>query len=227
MPILKLFLFFQIICLEACEFDKATSDRLFISLGCNCDVAVQLRDRNLREEAFPFDWLNTSNHDRISEILDDDFQYFVEEDCLFQNENRAFIENRCYEIEFRHENILRDLKNDLDEIATKYKRRIDRFRELRNYKGKVFFIRTAYHVENSGKWYWYQDSHRNISVDQAKTLHEALERFFPFLDFTLVIINFKEEKGPKIENISGVLEFKIRKDHKTVDYMRLISSLSA
>ena len=216
--------------LLADEGYKDASNQLFISLGGSCDVAVKLREHNLRTEAFPFDWLLTLNHERFLELLDDDFQFFLNENCIFQNpENPFILENKYYEFEFRHDwpvSLTNDLTCHLQEITSKYERRIARFRKLGEYAGKVIFIRTAYDVQNGGIYYWWNDDQQRITAEQAKTLKMALDRFFPLLDFTLVIINYKGEDVQKIANIDGVIEFKIRKDKKTIDYAMLLNHLS-
>lgn len=206
------------------------SDRLFVSLGSSCDVAMQLKEHNLRTQALPFDWLLTLNHEKFLELFDNNFKFFLEESQIFQNQKHpSILENKYYEITFRHDgpvNQSADLSQHLQEVTPKYERRITRFRELRNYPGKVFFIRTAYDFQNGGLSHWFQDNQSSISIEQAKTLKRALDDFFPLLDFTLIIINYKEENVPKIENIDGIFEFKVRKNHKKIDYTILLKKLS-
>ncbi len=88
----------------------------------------------------------------------------------------------------------------MEKFLAKYQRRIDRFRSLANYKGKVFFLRSAY-------WGSVSDPHRcyrivenlEITDEAALKLHDALRKRFPNLDFTLVIINTHDRRAPVIE----------------------------
>jgi hypothetical protein len=215
---LKLILFFLL----------SAQNPLFVSLGCNCDVAIKLRESELRTHAFPFDWLLSLNHEKFLKLLNEDFTHFLDEEVFFYSpENHLILDNDYYELEFRHdwvENPQDPLKNQLASLAPKYERRIERFRELKSYEGHVYFLRTAYDVLNGGMQLWWRDDHQRITKDQAKSLKVALDAYFPKLDFTLVIINFKEEKLPKIE-LEGVLEFKIRRSHKHLDYALMLNKL--
>ncbi|MDP1608681.1 MAG: DUF1796 family putative cysteine peptidase [Chlamydiales bacterium] len=208
---------------------EALSSPLFVSLGGYCEVAAQLRKHNLREEAYPFDWILSSSHEKFLEILNEDFQFFLDENYIFQNSEHPFIlENRRYECEFRHDWPVKfesGLSCHLQEIASKYERRIARFRKLRDYSGKVFFIRAAYDSKQGGIHYWWNDSQERITAGQAKTLKMALDQFFPLLDFTLIIINYEDEKLEKIDVIDGVIEFKIRREFKALEFTELFHRL--
>lgn len=201
---------------------------LFVSLGY-CEVAVKPREHELRTEAFPFDWLLTLNHERFAELLDNDFAFFLDEQYMFQNpENPSYLENKYYEIEFRHDppsTPVSYLTDHLQEITPKYEKRISQFRQLGNYPGKVFFIRSAYDLQNGGSYYWFQENQKVISEEQAVILKKSLDRFFPSLDFTLVIINYKEENTPSIRNINGIIEFQIRRTNKQKRFPRFIKNI--
>ena len=202
---------------------------LYVSLGSYCEAAGSLRENKLRTEAFPFDWLLTFNQEKLISLLENDFSFFLEEKYLFRDPNRlSAVENSYYEMEFRHdflEESGEEFKKNLQEIQEKYDRRIQRFRELKNHKGKVVFIRVAYDLSHGGPVYWWQENYGSIHAENAAILKCALDRFFSDLNFTLVIVNYVEENVPKIKDIDGVLEFKIRKSHRTVDYMRMLGSL--
>ncbi len=203
---------------------------LFVSLGSHCEAAVQLRENQVRKGAFPFDWLITLNHEKFIALLNDDFRFFLDEQSVFRDPvNPPVLENHHYEIEFRHDWPFSDLKWDeqryahqLKTMREKYERRIARFREIRNHPGHVFFIRTAYDFENGGGNYWWNEKYAPPNAQQAKELREALERYFPDLNFTLIIINYDEDNLPKIEGVEGVVEYKVRKSHKNEDYQKLL-----
>lgn len=198
------------------------SEQLFVSLGSHCEVAANIRHNTLRMQAFPFDWIGTSHHEKFLELLDNDFAFFLDESVMFQYpENLPTFNNTYYGIRFRHENPSDptiSFTQYLTEISAKYEPRIKRFRELKNFLGKVFFIRAALDS---------QDYLSIISKEQQKTLRAALDRFFSPLNFTLVIINYSEEnKYKELELQDGIIEFKIRRNHKNIDYIRLINTIS-
>lgn len=205
----------------------------FVSLGSHCEIAVHLNANHLRKAAFPFDWLLTCNHDPFLLLLEDDFSCFLDEKQLIQHPIHPYVLENChYELEFRHDWPFPDLEWDksrysqqLEEMHLKYKRRINRFRGLRDYPGKVFFIRVAYDLQNDPNLYWGIDDIEQISGEKAKNLKETLTHYFPNLNFTLVIINYLENNVPPITGIDHVLEFKISKQHKHSGYTQLFHTL--
>ncbi len=226
---LQLIVFFLLLTSRIFTSEQNTFPPIFVSLGANCDVASKLQDNALRSAAFPFDWLLTTNHDRLPILLDDDFAFFLDKSVIYRHpENPMILENAYYEIEFRHdpsENPEANLDEHLKEVALKYERRIARFRRLGEYPGKVFFIRAADNTEVHSH-YWSRPGQNIITSEQAEKLRGALDRYFPKLDFQLIIFNFKEETTLKIENIKGVTEFKIRKSHRELDYAPCLRRLS-
>ena len=203
------------------------SGPVFVSLGCNCDVAEEMRNNQLRKGAFPFDWLCTFNPDSIKDLLDDDFQFFLDKQCLLQypipiNSNQAV--NLYYDIEFTHDNLPLDRWEEWEVQSTlsKFERRINRFRNLRQYPGKVIFIRSSYNFKSFGMSHfqkeWWVMPTKKISSKQIQELKNALDRYFPDLDFILVMVNYTEESLLP-EEIPGVLEFKMNRYYR-VDYYR-------
>jgi len=209
------------------------SDSIFVSLGSHCEVAVFLNEHQLRTRAFPFDWLLSSSHDQFISLLDDDFQHLLDERYFFQNpDHHHVIENYYYEIEFRHDWPFSDLitnsarySDQVEQMQAKYQRRIERFRQLRYFTNKVFFIRVAFEYLNEPNPFWKQEGIERITIDQAKEIKEALDRYFPNLNFILVIINYQEEYTPVISGIEKVIEYKIRKTKKHADYAKLFKML--
>jgi len=49
---------------------------LFVSLGSHCEPASYLREFQLRNIAFPFDWIVSFNHEGAVAILEDNFNFF-------------------------------------------------------------------------------------------------------------------------------------------------------
>ena len=200
---------------------------LFVSLGSHCDVALSLRNCGLRKAAFPFDWLEMRNHDRFIMLLDEDFRRFLGEQFFNQHLiDPIFVENFYYEIGFYHEWPFSDYWTDesryqqqLQEIRTKYSRRIERFRQLRQFPGKVFFV-CCFNWDRHGL-----EKRRALNAEHAKKLNDALRRYFPLLNFTLVIVNYIDSNVPAIENIEGVLEYQITKTKDLEEYEAVYQDL--
>jgi len=162
-------------------FADTGRSHLCISLGSNCDTVSWLKTYDLRPAAFPFDWLLTLDIAKLIELLDTDFDRFLDR-AYFAPFNTAFIHS-YYHIEFRHEG------KYMEEIFTKYPRRIERFRQLGEYPRKVFFIRMSYAWAMSPTLYWPIERALHITLEDAVDLSEALRKLFPRLDFTLIILN--------------------------------------
>lgn len=164
---------------------------LFVSLGSSCPVALGLRRNGLRVAAFPFDWLYFRSHEGFLKVLKEDFLFFTEK------EHFNGILNSYYDILFMHDSISFDPES---EMQSKYNRRINRFRQLKQYPGKVFFIKTFWTEQASAS-----EFHEN--TERAKTLKIALDQYFPLLNFTLIIASFPDLNIPKMEEIDGVIEY--------------------
>lgn len=205
-------------------------EALFVSLGSHCEVGLRLREHQLRKTAFPFDWLLTVNHERFIALLEDDFKFFMDERYLIQPlTHPTRVENSYYEVEFCHDWPFLDFwsspercRTQLEQIKLKYERRIARFRELRQYSGRVFFIRAAYPKQVDPNLYFSDQNQSRITAAQAMGLKIALDRFFPALDFTLVIINPSDHADGFIDEIDGILEFKL---HESQDYAKIFKTL--
>lgn len=216
-------------------FIPSEAKEIYISLGSHCEVAAELVTNNLREEAYPFDWLVTLNNDLFTQLILEDFEHFLDDQFLFQNpEFPTIIENSYYQIEMRHDWPFPELWTDctryalqLCEMNIKYHRRIERFRSLRDYPGKVFFIRSAYDPLLSPTFFLKQEEPNLISQFDAQKLKNALDQYFPKLNFTLIIINYKEDLVPVIEGINGVVEFKISKKTNHKDYQELLALIKS
>ena len=204
-----------------------------VSLGSSCEIAIQMQDHHLRKAAFPFDWLLTCNHDPSISLLENDFAFFLDDQYLIQHPVSPYvIENCYYKVEFRHDWPSPELRDSatcysqqLQEMRVKYARRINRFRDLAHYPGKVFFIRTAYDPQNDPNLYWGMEGIEQITAQEAQELKDVLERYFPSLDFTLIIVNYIENNVKSINCIDKVVEFKISKHNKHSYYTNIFNAL--
>lgn len=198
----------------------------FVSLGNNCWTAQALRAAGLRDRAFPFDWLFSLDNEGLNRALDDDFQNFTNSDFFSpDNYDCISVRNNYYGVVFTHDWPFSDHQMSpdrynyhLDVIKTKYDRRIARFRQLREYSGKAFFFRTfSTHPDFKGEYGW--------NTEKAKKLKSSLDRYFPNLDFTLVILSCSDENIPEIDTIDGVLEYKISELRIQDKYLPMFNEL--
>jgi len=171
-----------------------------------------------RMQAFPFDWLLTT-HEGLNRILDEDFEYFFDESLFFPDPSfPRRLEHSRYEIEFRHHWPFADEWTDaeryklwLQDIVEKHERRVARFRELRNYPGRVIFMRVAQNASWGGTNYWWTPKEEVITELQAYELLLALKRYFPDLDFILAIMNYSPLDPPP-QNTERLRFFHVRRD---------------
>ncbi|HSX13497.1 MAG TPA: DUF1796 family putative cysteine peptidase [Chlamydiales bacterium] len=161
------------------------SDFLFVSLGSICVPAGLIREAGLRTSAYmPFDWLCSQDGEKLIELLREDFLNFFNQNYLTPHHTDNFL-NTYYHLEFVHD---QDIANDLREkFFEKYKRRIERFRQLENYEGTVIFLRYASDV-NPDFFYQFPEC-AEITDLYAIRLHKTLSERFPKLNFNLLIIN--------------------------------------
>ena len=126
-----------------------------------------MKKLELRKFSLPFDWISIKNIQIIINILDDDFKSFIDKSNwllqkqsstfnFFQENNEDFnlqpglegngtplslirISHKIYDLYLPHEAV--NLEIDLDLVIEKYKRRIERFRDLLKnplHKKKIF-----------------------------------------------------------------------------------------
>lgn len=112
----------------------------YISLGYFCSVSMDLEKLGLRSESFPFDWL-ISDFEGVVRAIENGFEDFLKYEYLSQNRaNRAIYRNTHYNIDFYHDfDSLIPLSQQLPQVESKYRRRIDRF--YASIKEPTLFIR--------------------------------------------------------------------------------------
>ena len=112
----------------------------YISLGYFCSVAMDLEKMGLRSESSPFDWL-ISDFEGVIRAMENGFADFLNYDDLSQNKAyRTIYKNTRYTIDFYHDfDSLIPLADQLPQVESKYRRRIDRFYE--SIKEPTLFIR--------------------------------------------------------------------------------------
>jgi hypothetical protein len=205
------------------EDENMTRGVIFVSLGCDCFIAKALRHWRLRNAAFPFDWNFSLFLDKVIKLIDEDFRFFFTRD--FGHQSCCGCKGNLYSVEFCHDNPFYDPADpETTEIMLKYERRIERFRSLRFYPGKVIFMRQAY---DNFQWPNAEFGRRigKIDKEEALALRDSLRRYFPGLDFLLVIINLDNAGVPPITDIENVIEYKIGSFHKFGSYRAIFEEL--
>lgn len=190
------------------DISAYNQEPIFVSLGSYCASAGAIKYCGLRKAAFPFDWNITLDGEKLIEILNDDFSNFLTEEYLVPF-GWATLLNTYYHIEFVHDGSWEgaDFMFYMPILQSKYKRRIERFKKLREHQGHIFFLRSAYahSLDDIHRFYRVKEN-IEISEDYALRLHETLQNFFPKLNFTLIIINNHEHEYVQVEkSISDTL----------------------
>jgi hypothetical protein len=211
--------------------DVAPQQPLFISLGAHCETAIQLNRLNLRKASFPFDWLVTRDYRNICNLLDTNFENFLNKFNYTPMQNPAVLLNLEHQIEFHHEWPKHleywpgafDFQFSL--FSEKYKRRIERFRSLRNYPGTIVFVRIPFDRDRDPDPRFAHQYYSQISLDQANKIRTSLINYFPSTHFILAIINYTEEDTVPFPATEGIFEFKISRKRKDVDYEEMLLAL--
>lgn len=172
---------------------------LVVSLGCHCAPSAYMSYFEVRQAAFPFDWMFTNDSKGFCQVLLNDFEAFLEEKNLEVHPFLPFVVvNTLYHIEFRHDFptigphqegsvLYTNWRDYIPSMKEKYLRRIERFRGLRKYRGKVYFIRMAYNSSKPYEW------PKKITKNEAIDLHAVLTHYFPHTDFKLIVVNYLDE----------------------------------
>ncbi len=182
---------------------EALKKPVIISLGINCEPALMARSFNIREWAFPFDWIGSFSFELICQAIAEKFVHFLDERYLTYEE--ICIANSKYALKFYHDfpvvdstHVSEEYENHgridpnflahLDKVKSKYKVRIDRFLSVLTGDRPVIFIRT------------------HINPDQAKKFTTLIDTTYPSLSYRLVVVNEKNEHE-YIWNLPKVVTF--------------------
>jgi hypothetical protein len=177
---------------------------LCVSLGFNCTMAFYFNLQQLRRWSFPFDW-NISSLQGVCDLIDNHFIDFLNPAYLDQ---RIGVFNNQYKISFAHDfpekigaqnaySVVDNYLDFLDEIRTKYERRIERFYTVCDLAETVYFFRLGFR-------YISFDSPGQLKEDVI-TLRDTLKRVFPQGNWILVAIDISPAYQsdwhiPKVKN---------------------------
>ena len=191
--------------LEELNIKELQNDAVFVSLGSFCGPAGFTRSAGFRTAAFPFDWLVFPSEEKLIQLLNEDFLYFLDKNYLIPDHylipfyTGATLVNTYYHFQFCHDGTFHEGPEhnqnsniNMEKLIDKYTRRIQRFRELNNLQGRVFFIRSSYGDALVNPNYAYKyESNLDISKDHALQIFDALKNRFPNPDIYLIIMNNK------------------------------------
>ena len=193
-------------------------EEFYVPLGLDCSLAYQLKKLELRKFSLPFDWISIKNIQIITNILDDDFKSFIDKsNWLLQKQSSKFnffednkedfqglngldgkggpfslirVIHKIYDLYLPHEAV--NLEIDLDLVIEKYKRRIERFRDLLKNPLKKKKIFLGYYKKNKkdDKKDNSINLHLEIEKDKIKIKKSLLE--FGAVNFNLFIINYND-----------------------------------
>ena len=157
----------------------------FISIGYDCSAAGALRELGLRQEAYPFDWVQ-SGGEAIRQCLTERFARFHTEVRLMEHGRRVV---DAYGIEYPHDYPVRDRDKDevthmgetghdenmymevlgkpivpewsayLDVVREKYGRRIRRFLSAMENREKPVIVFSRYRDEHARELLWWLRAH--------------------------------------------------------------------
>jgi hypothetical protein len=116
-----------------------------VSLGSNCAIAYQLKQMNLRNHAYPFDWAKISLNSLVK-VLDNDFHRYhnisikkYSTNHLSWDDNQpSYIVCNDYGITMAHELVNQD---NIELYTLSLIRRIQRFKLLNTINKKIRFVR--------------------------------------------------------------------------------------
>ncbi len=202
-------------------------DVIIVSLGSHCEVAAMIRSQGERYFATPVDWLLSLDHKGLVSLINDNFKQMFNIEYLYQYPE-GYVVNSLYKIDFRHDWPTNDLAGPLPKIQEMYERRIERFLNLHEISGRVFFVRSAFDskLNVADNMPFYTQECFIVTAAEAEELRDSLEKKFSRLKFILVVINYEEEHSPVIVGRKNIIEFKVRKSHKVDDYLKIVPLLA-
>ena len=142
---------------------KATKYKHIIPLGYFCSVAMELERKGLRTASYPFDWMISDSFENILKLLDNNFEDFLDEESLYQEEIPNHYYNYRTGVHFYHDfDAYTPLRDQIKSVRKKYARRIKRLYD--DVKEPSLFIR---YCLNEKEVEWIQDNLTSI-VSQVK-----------------------------------------------------------
>jgi Putative papain-like cysteine peptidase (DUF1796) len=186
-------LFFLFICSSPIVLEGAKSKPIkydeVISLGGNCEPAIQLRKNHMRMMGYPFDWMFTTSVQGLIEFIQNKGAGFLDHDqlALSTEGGHHAVTDLRYGFTLIHDFTSFDnFQNDYLIVKEKYDRRIKRFFELLESNKEVLFIRLQ------------------IPCDQCTLLDHVIHTQYPNLSYEILALNHAEEADWGLERVKNV-----------------------
>lgn len=167
---------------------------VYVSLGSTCSIAYNLRELNLRDNAYPFDWIRILNLNNVSNLLENNFDGFLDvnnynfikysEDFMINDNYGTYIYDNGY-CKFYHEFDKPLEECDIDSFIDKYKRRINRLYDLLNSDEEIIFIR---------------EELRSVNINKINNFIETIRNINENINFKLIIIS-NDDVDYNIDNV--------------------------
>ena len=129
---------------------------IYIPIGTGCGIAQELKRRNLRTVALPFDWVYTWSLDVINLMIKDKFKaLFVKDNWILSDQQKDMEEkdelrylNKKYDGFYSIHDFKKsgDFEKDYPKYCVTMNRRVSRFFEALNGNEKIIFIRDDHHL---------------------------------------------------------------------------------
>ena len=170
---------------------------IYVSLGSTCCIAQQLKNHNLRNAAYPFDWLRICNLNNVIKLLENKFKDFLElEDMKFiefsdrflvDGNSGSYIYKNKY-CGFYHDFSEKIYESNYNSFRDKYNRRINRLFQLLNSNNEIIFIR---------------EELREIKISKFYKLIDTIKKINPKLNFKIIVItNDKKCENLDVNHVS-------------------------
>ena len=174
---------------------------VFVSLGSMCEPNHMLRFCGLKQATYPFDWIVSMDGEEVLEILRTDFAHFADtRHLVVYDVGGGPLLNERHRLEFLHEGDWRDdgFAQNMPAFQAKYRRRIARFRALREQPGPLWFLRASYPMSlaDSDRRYRLAEN-LEVSDAYAQRLYDVLAGYFAGCDVRLIVVNTHDR--PSIE----------------------------
>ncbi len=198
-----------------------------IPLGVNCSISHYLRSKGLRNRAFLFDWSITPMQSAI-ELLRNDFNGFMSDDNLvyLPPANRKLFNEDGEEVEVENDIITPVIckkyamlfphdfsgngRDDFFAVQTKYRRRINRIRELLNSQTHLIFV--ANEVQQND---WQREQYKLAGVPFVNQYRGWREKLSTVLDTKYPDLSYELSTLEDLsEQIDGFLYTRLKKHYR-------------
>lgn len=166
-------------------FLYGTSSPHFVGLGRDCQIADAFNTFQLRQAAFPLDWVVSHNFEGVIQAFEDDFKHFL--DPIYLVYAKTHVINSYYGFGFNHffplegvpvtehitvpGTVVKNYLDYLPAVQVTQGRRIQRVKDLLSSDEFVIFVRT------------------HIVPSQAENFVARIRKKYPNLRFLLVVVH--------------------------------------